>query len=959
MAENAVNLGSAYAELKLKKDGFSQGITQAQSELNAFRSQASLVADGLKGVGGTLTSVGKTLTASVTTPIIGLGTAAVKTTAQFDTSMSKVQALSGATGKDFDTLRDKAQEMGRTTAFTASEAADAFSYMALAGWDTEQMLDGIDGVLNLAAASQMDLAEASDMVTDYLTAFGLEAAEAGRMANQMAYAQANSNTTTQQLGDAFGNCAAQMHTAGQTMETTTALLEAMANQGTKGSEAGTALAAVMRDITQKMDDGAIAIGDTSVAVMDQNGNFRNLIDIMADVEKATDGMGSAEKSAALMSTFTARSIKAVGEILTEGTDSIYGYAEALESTDGVAKDMADTMLNNLSGQLTILKSNIEGLMIQIGDLLMPKIKEMVSRFQEIVTWFTELDEGQKEQIIKWAGIAAAIGPVLVVVGKLVSGVGGLIATGVNLSKWISRTAAAFGLLEGGATGIGAALSGLAATAGPILAVIAALSALALGLKAVYDQGGQFKESVDNLMATLGEFASGALEKVKESFENFKAALEPIIEMFKNSFDFEAVDGALAGVTDALGNLLSALKPVFDMVWDLVMNVINVQLLPVFSVIGGLINGVISALGPLINTIKDIINIVTDVVNIVVGLLRGLVTGDFTQFLEGVSSLKTDIEAFITDMIDTIVTFISGFFEGLFESFDSFSGGLLTDIGTFFTNMWNTISEFFTVTIPNAFNEFITVTLPNFIQNAKEFFDKLPENLGFALGYALQSLINWGRDAVEWVRVNVPIIINNIIDWFKQLPGKIWEWLTETLNRINSWGQETVEKGKKIAKDFFDGMVDWFKKLPDKIKKFIDDIPRKIKQAKHDMEQAGKDIMNGLWNGLKSIWDGINKWFEGVVNTVKNFVRSIAEGMASANSASAGSHADGLAYVPYNGYKATLHEGERVLTKNEAAAYNSGSGGGYVFNYYSPKAIDPYEANKLFRRSVRELEGGFA
>ena len=285
----------------------------------------------------------------------------VEVGAGFEASMSKVKAISGAYGAEFDQMSAKAKELGSTTKFTATEVADGFSYMSLAGWDTVQMLDAIDGVVNLAAASEMDLGEASDMVTDYLSAFGLKASDAAKMVDEMVFAQSHSNTSTKQLGDAFGNCAANMNAAGQTMETTTAILEAMANQGTKGSEAGTALAAVMRDITAKMENGAIKIGKTSVAVQDSEGNFRSLIDILADVEKATDGMGSAQKASALQSTFTARSIKAVNQVLNEGTDNIKSYQSALEGSGGAAAKTASTMMDNYKGAVTEMQSAAEGL----------------------------------------------------------------------------------------------------------------------------------------------------------------------------------------------------------------------------------------------------------------------------------------------------------------------------------------------------------------------------------------------------------------------------------------------------------------------------------------------------------------------------------------------------------------------------------------------------------------------
>lgn len=316
----------------------------------------------------------------------------------FEASMSNVEALSGAAGGELDALSGKAQELGASTKYSATEVADAFGYMALAGWDTQSMLDGIDGVLNLAAASGMELAQASDIVTDQLSAFGLQASDAGKFVDEMAFAQAHSNTTTEQLADAFGNCAANMHAAGQDVETTTSFLEAFANQGIKGSEAGTKLSAIMRDITAKMKDGKIQIGDTAVAVTDANGNFRDLTDILSDVEAATAGMGDAERAAALSTTFTSRSVGGLNMILTEGMDNISGYEDALRNADGTASNMASTMQDNLKGAVTELNSATEGLGIALYDHVSGPLTSAVDLATNLISGITKVISPQKTEL---------------------------------------------------------------------------------------------------------------------------------------------------------------------------------------------------------------------------------------------------------------------------------------------------------------------------------------------------------------------------------------------------------------------------------------------------------------------------------------------------------------------------------------------------------------------------------
>lgn len=320
----------------------------------------------------------------------------VEVGSSFEAGMSEVEAISGATGSELEALENKAKSLGSSTKFSATEAASAMTNMSLAGWSVNQTLSGIDGVLQLAAASNMDLADASQIVTDNISTFNLEASQSTHLADMMAYAQANSSTTAAELGEAYKNCGANMNAAGQDIETTTSFLEALANNGLRSSEAGTSLAAIMRDLTSKMKDGKIAIGDTSVTVMDSNGNFRDMTDVLKDVESATDGMGDAQKQAALMATFTSDSIKGLNMLLNTGADQVAGYEESLRNCSGAASDMADTMQDNLQGKLTELSSATEGLGIAVYDYISGPLQDGVELLTDVVSGLTDAITPQKD-----------------------------------------------------------------------------------------------------------------------------------------------------------------------------------------------------------------------------------------------------------------------------------------------------------------------------------------------------------------------------------------------------------------------------------------------------------------------------------------------------------------------------------------------------------------------------------
>lgn len=352
-------------------DNLGESAEEAGSSMGEAEGKANSLADSLKKLFAVISM------AAVLSQVGKYASDAIDIGKDYTAMMSEVQALSGATGSDLALLQNTAREYGATTVFSATEAAEALKYMSLAGWDAQQSSSALGGVLNLAAASGMELGQASDMVTDYLSAFGMQAQDSAYFADMLAYAQANSNTSAAQLGEAYRNSAANLNAAGQDVETVTSMLEAMANQGYKGSEAGTALTAVMRDITNNMEDGAIKIGETSVAVSDAQGNFRDLTDILLDVEKATNGMGEADRAAALGATFTADSTKGLNLMLNEGVENIARYEEALRGSTGAAEDMADTMNDNLNGDMANMNSAFEEMELQTFEAMEEPMREGV------------------------------------------------------------------------------------------------------------------------------------------------------------------------------------------------------------------------------------------------------------------------------------------------------------------------------------------------------------------------------------------------------------------------------------------------------------------------------------------------------------------------------------------------------------------------------------------------------
>ena len=513
----------------------------------------SEISGGFTVLKGTLANLLSGAIAGVTGQLSGLASSVMSTGMSFESSMSEVQALSGATAEEMQKLTDAAKEYGASTQYTASESAQALKYMALAGWDAEQSTAALPSVLNLAASAGMDLAQASDIVTDYVSAFGLEAADAAKLADELSYAQANSNTSVEQLSEAYKNCAANLHANGQSMETTTALLSMMANQGFKGAESGTALTAAMRDISNAMElvDGttrqyAVSIGDTAIAVTDAEGNFRQLTDIYADVEKATDGMSEAERNAALSSVFTADSIKAANYVLAAGSDAAKDFAADLEGAAGTSADAAATMQDNFKGAVTRLSSAFDGLKVSV-------FEELKEPLRQIIDTLTDTLSSPKVQSAV-SGIAKTLGQAF---QKLADKLPDIIAfVDKNLPKAIKTIEKIAGFLwnnKGLVAGIGAAfavtkVSSFASSLSPVVSSLKNIPSLISGIATPWGA----------VTAAIGLAAAGvAAYKIKVA-EAKKAIADNVSEAAKLSDNMETVKDSIDGVKDNYENFRDSL-----------------------------------------------------------------------------------------------------------------------------------------------------------------------------------------------------------------------------------------------------------------------------------------------------------------------------------------------------------------------------------------------------------------
>ena len=529
VAESEAELARLNAELR-----------NTPTQLQAFGQDMQNAGKKVEAVGKAVTKVGTTLTKTVTAPIVALGTAAVKTTADFDSSMSKVKAVSGATGSQFNALRSKAREMGAQTKFSASEAADAMNYMAMAGWKTEEMLSGVEGIMNLAAASGEDLATTSDIVTDALTAFGKSAEDSGRLADIMAAASSNANTNVAMMGETFKYAAPVAGALGMSMEDTAIAIGMMANAGVKASAAGTAIRTGLTNLVKPTKQMREAMEKYGIEVTNADGSMKSMREITAILRSKLGRLGEAEQAAAAGAIFGKNAMSGWLAVINGSDEDLNKLTNAVDNSAGTAKRMAEVMQDNLSGQITILKSQVQELGISFGDILVPHVRKAVSMVQDAVDAFNSLDDSEREQIVKLAAIAAAAGPVITVGGKLISVTGSLITNGGAL---ITTLAGAGTAAEAGAAGVG--LLGGAMAALPVVAAVAGIAALAAIAIRLSRDANESKASLSTLGSEMGSISKSA-DATRSSLDRTIDGIQDLAEANENSIAKAEASANLAG-----------------------------------------------------------------------------------------------------------------------------------------------------------------------------------------------------------------------------------------------------------------------------------------------------------------------------------------------------------------------------------------------------------------------------
>lgn len=689
-SEKARNLQT---QIDLDTAALKQLEQQARDSASVLGTQFQLAGDKISEVGTKISNIGDSvsrlgqdITTKVTVPIVAGFTAAVKTTADFDEQMSKVKAISGATGEEFDALRAKAREMGAKTKFSATESGEAFEYMAMAGWKTEDMLAGIDGIMNLAAASGEELGTVSDIVTDALTAFGLSAKDSGRFADILAAAATNANTNVSMMGESFKYVAPVAGSLGYSAEDVAVALGLMANSGIKADMAGTSLRNMFQRMAKPTKESQAAMDRLGLSLADDTGRMYSFREIMLqmresfteinmpleeynrqldemdaaladgtmkqseydktleELNKQAFGAEGAEKARAAAMLGGTRAMSGLLAIANATEEDFNKLTEAIDGSNGAAESMANTMLDNLNGQLTILKSQLQELAISFGDMLMPVIREVVTHLQAVVDWLNSLDDAQREQIIKIALIVAAIGPALLIVGKVIGAIGTIISV-------IGGLVSVIGTVLTTVAGVVAGLNPVVLIIAAIIAAVVALGyAVATHWEEVKEAFGKFVEYIQPVVDAVIEFGQVLIEfiqtfvqfigdKIKNFLDKHQTLINAWIITIKSIFStgFEVIK-------EVVTRVLENIKIVFSTVFEVIKNLLKAATALMKGDWSGAMDALKNAASAAWNGIKAIFNNLKDgLKNIMESLISNFKTWGKDMIDNLISGIKDKID----------------------------------------------------------------------------------------------------------------------------------------------------------------------------------------------------------------------------------------------------------------------------------------------------------------------------
>lgn len=903
---------------------FQKAMQQAETSMQKLNQKFGSFGGALETLGGKMTSAGTKITALETAAggaAVALGTQAVKAGASFEAEMSKVSAISGSTGNDLKALTDKAKEMGKKTKFSATESAEAFEYMAMAGWKTDDMLNGIEGIMNLAAASGEDLATTSDIVTDALTAFGLSASDSAEFSDVLAAASSNANTNVSMMGDTFKYVAPVAGALGYSVQDTAIAVGLMANSGIKASQAGTSLRAILSRLAKPTDQVQTAMDELGISLTDSNGNMKSMRQVMEDMRNGFAGLTKGQQANYAATIGGQEAMSGLLAIVNASEEDFNKLTTAIDGSEGSCKNMANTMQKNLSGQFTILKSQIEGINIQIFEKMEPALLQVVQAVNGMISAFNAAKDAggvgkgieaaikaldgmvsagaisdvfstiaDKLQLVydklkslkdsgvpieKIAAAAAAMGPALVVAGKASSVLGGGFQ---SVSGIIGSLSGVFGGAKSEISGLAGwfgKFSGLLKNAkGSLLAAGGAFQTLFGKMKLI--GGGIFGKIGTGLSALASKF-SGITGPIKNVATLLGGKVSAVFG--KVSGVFSKIGGVFGAVGEKLAPLISGFQDFAVKIGGALSSVLQVagsfggQFTSIlmkafgFGAIGGLI---LVGLGLIQKNFGDKIG---EILTMVQEKAPQIITDFCTGITEKIPELISQGAALVGNLLDTLTALAPSIISGGANILVSLAAGFAEELPTLLEKAGGLI-----ISIVQALTEKLPVILntgmqiiSSLVQGISSFLpDLIPAAVDMILTLA-DSLVDQLPDLIDSGIQLLEAVVEGILTALPKITEKAPEIIMKLADTLIEKGPELILTAAELMIKLAEGLIQAIPTLVAKIPEIVQHIKDKFLET--DWSELGRQMMNLLVDGLKAVANlaigGINLLIDSV-NLIPGF-----------------------------------------------------------------------------------------
>ena len=752
---------------------------------------------------------------------------AVKTGMDFEAGMSQVQATSGATTEEMEALTAEAMRVGESTKFSAGEAAEGLNYMAMAGWKADDMLAGLEGMANLAAAANSDLGTASDIVTDTLTAMGYAAGDSARLADVMAAASSNANTNVELMGYTFKYAAPVAGALGYSMEDLAIATGLMANAGIKGEQAGTTLRAGLTNLVSPASTAAAAMDKYGISIKNSDGTVKPLSETMEILRKKLGDLPEAEQAAAASAIFGKEAMSGWLSVINSSDQDFAKLSESIYGSEGAAKRMAATMQDNLKGDVEELGGALDTLSIKVYDKFAPALREGVKAITGFITGTSsasEMVEGLKNAMSK-AGeaIRSSLPAISQKGGELMAAlVQGLISAIPSIFQ--CATSIVTGLLDGLASNMGNIFS-----AGSSL-----IDKLGQGILSALPK---IAESAMNLIDALGK---GIKENSKKMAEQGLTLVENLVDhiaeytpkLIENGIGF--IRNLVQGITSSLPVLFEKLPTIISKAANIISDSGPKLIAGGVKIIGDLLIGILKAIPSLLKNIPKILKAIVDVFLAFGWLNFG--KGLFTKVGDGIKAAGAWVKNGAVNVFNTVMNALKSIPDKLFQ----LGKNAITKLGTGIKNA--------AITVKNA-----AVNVFNAVINAIK---SLPTKL-LQLGKdAISKLAQGIKNVASTVKSAAVSIFNTVVNAIKSLPSKLLELGKNAISKLADGIRNVASKVKSAATNVFNTVVNAIKGLPQKL------------------ADIGRNLITGLWNGISDkatwLWSKISGFFDGVVSKIKGF-----------------------------------------------------------------------------------------